>query len=82
MQLIIVTTSAKDIFDVSWVEFNTPTGNYVIQPGHAPTILALNPGQPIIYCLKNGKEQILMIKRAIAQITRTNVTILASHIEN
>jgi F0F1-type ATP synthase epsilon subunit len=76
MQLSIITPEKKDNFDVAWVEFNTPSGNYVIQPGHAPTILTLSQDQPLIFSLKNGKEEVIMVKRAIAEITRTQIIVL------
>lgn len=78
MQLIIVSSEKKESIEVAWVELNTPTGNYIIQPGHAPMILALSPQQPFIYAHKNGKEEIVMVERGIAEITRTQVTILLS----
>lgn len=81
MQLTIITPTKKDTLDVAWVECNTPTGNYVIQPGHAPTILALSPKQPLIFALKNGKEEVVMVQQGIAQITRNNVTVLLSQSE-
>lgn len=76
MQLILVSPEKKDVIEVAWVELNTPTGNYIIQPGHAPMALALTFKQPLIYAHKNGKEEILMVERGIAEITRTQVTIL------
>lgn len=81
MQLSIITPTKKEVFDVAWVECNTPQGNYVIQPGHAPTIFALSEQKPFIYCLKSGKEEVIMVKRAIAEITRTRVTVLLSHFD-
>lgn len=81
MQLIIIRPDRKEEFDVTWVEFNTPTGNYIIQPGHAPTIFALNERQPFIYCLKNGKQEVVMAQRAVAEITRANVTVLLSQFD-
>lgn len=78
MELIIITPEKKEKYDVAWVECNTPTGNYVIQPGHAPTILVLSPEKPFIFSLKNGKQEVIMVKRAIAQIARTQVTVLLS----
>lgn len=78
MQLSIITPTKKEIFDVAWVECNTPTGSYVIQPGHAPMILALSEKKPFIFALKSGKEEAIMINRAIAEITRSQVTVLLS----
>lgn len=78
MQLIIVSPEKKQHVQINWIEFNTPTGNYIIQPGHAPTILKLSPRQPLIYCLNNGKQEIVMIEQGIAEITRQAVTVLMS----
>lgn len=78
MQLQIVSPDKKETYEVSWVELNTPTGNYIIQPGHAPMILTLSPKQPFIFAHKNGKEEIVMVDRGIAEINRMQVTILLS----
>ncbi len=81
MQLSIISPTKKEIFDVAWIECNTPQGNFVIQPGHAPTILTLSEHKPFVYCLKNGKEEVIMIKRAIVEITRSQVTVLLSQFD-
>ena len=78
MQLSIITPNKKEIFDVSWVECNTATGSYVIQPGHAPMILALSEKKPFIFALKSGQEEAIMIEQGIAHITRENITLLIS----
>lgn len=78
MQLILVSPEKKDVIEVAWVELNTPSGNYIIQPGHAPMALALTSKQPFIYAHKNGKEEIVMVERGIAEITRSQITILLS----
>ncbi len=79
MQLIVITPEKKELFDITWVECNTPGGNYVIQPGHAPTIFSLSPHRPFIYCLKNGKEEVIMVKLGIVEITRTHITLLLNN---
>jgi F0F1-type ATP synthase epsilon subunit len=76
MQLIIVSPFSKRAVDVEWVELNTPTGNFIIQPEHAPTIVTLTPGQRIIYMTTGGKEESFIISQAIVQVTRTTVTLL------
>lgn len=78
MQLQIVSPDKKETHEIAWIELNTPTGNYIIQPGHAPMILTLSSKQPFIFAHKNGKEEIVMVDRGIAEITRTEVTILLS----
>ena len=76
MELVIITPAKKDIIEIIWVELNTSNGNYIIQPGHAPSIFMLSEKKPLIYCLKNGKQEIVMIERAMAEVTRRSVTVL------
>lgn len=76
MELIIVTPSGKQVHAVSWVEINTPTGNYVIQPGHVPTAFTLSANKPLVYSLTNGKQASLMIENAIVDVSRTSVLVL------
>ena len=78
MQLILVSPEKKETVEIAWLELNTPSGNYIIQYGHAPMALALSPKQPLVYAHKNGKEEILMVERGIAEITRSQITILLS----
>ena len=81
MQLTLISPTKKIVADIAWIEFNTPTGNYVIQEGHAPTILALSEQKPLMYALKSGKEEVVMVTRAIVEITRTHVTVLINNLE-
>ncbi len=81
MQLIIMTPTKKEVHEVEWAECNTPTGNYVIQQGHAPMILSLSEKQPFVYSFKNGKEVVVMVSSGIVQITRMQVTVLLSNLE-
>jgi F0F1-type ATP synthase epsilon subunit len=78
MKLNIISPTSKKIIDVAWVELNTVTGNYVIQPGHAPTFLTLAPNKDMTLCLTNGKQETFNVSQAIAEITRESVTILVS----
>ena len=76
MQLTIISPLKKEQYDIAWVEFNTPLGNFVIQPGHAPTAFTLSEKKQFVYCLKSGKEEVVIVNHGIAEITRTNVTVL------
>ena len=78
MKLNIISPFSKKSFDIAWIEINTPVGNFVIQPGHAPMIVTLAPHKEITVCLKSGKQQNYFIKQGIADITRTTVTLLSS----
>jgi F0F1-type ATP synthase epsilon subunit len=76
---VIVTIStplSKRLVNVAWLELNTAVGNFVIERGHAPTIIALAPGKPLIYMLKNGKQESLIVNRGVVEITRTTAIVL------
>ncbi len=74
MKLIISTPLDRSEYSVAWLEVNTPTGNYVIQQGHAPTILVLSPLKPLTFRLKSGKKETLTVKHGVVKINRTSAT--------
>lgn len=63
MKFVILTTESKTEHEVAWIEANTPEGNFVIQPQHAPTTLILSPAKDLIYCLKTGKHEVVTPKK-------------------
>jgi len=75
MELTIISPLRTQLFKIAWIELNTPVGNFIIQPGHAPTILSLTPDQKITFCLANGKRESLFVPQGITEITRTSTTI-------
>ena len=76
MKLHIISSFEKKEFTISWLELNTPVGNFVIQPGHVPTVLTLSKNKPIVFELENGKKRVIKVSGGIAEITRTDATIL------
>lgn len=76
MELIIITPLYQQTYHVEWLEIRTPTGSFVIQPGHVPTVLVLMPHQKVTFGLPNGKRESLMIQQGTAHITRTSATLL------
>lgn len=80
MKLTIKTPRATQEYDTAWVEVNTSTGNMVIQPGHAPSIIVLSPYKPLIFKLTSGKEETIMVTRGVIEITRTELLALLSNI--
>lgn len=61
-------------YEISWLELNTTTGNYIIQPGHVPMILILTPDSKVTCCLtKNNEQKIFIIKHGVAHIKRDSV---------
>ena len=75
-KLEIIRPLSKQEFSVVWLELNTPEGNFVIQPKHAPMVLTLSPNKDVIFCLKNGKQQSITVQYGVAEITREKTTIL------
>lgn len=76
MQLHLISPRESSTHEVAWLELNTPTGNYVVQHGHAPMVLKLAQDQPLVFRLTSGKQETMNIRRGIAHITRTSVMIL------
>jgi F0F1-type ATP synthase epsilon subunit len=76
MKLEISTPTRTAQFSIAWLELNTPSGNYIIQQGHAPTLLVLSEGQDINFRLDNGKQESLRVARGIAHIMRDQVVLV------
>lgn len=76
MDLHIISPQLTQTFSVAWLEINTPAGNFVIQRGHVPMILILSPDQAITFRLTNGKQDSIMIRQGLVEITRISATIL------
>jgi F0F1-type ATP synthase epsilon subunit len=81
MKLTINTPNHTTHYSIAWLEINTPTGNYIIQQGHAPMILSLSYRQPMIFRLKTGKQETLIVHHGIAKIDRVSATIVMTTIE-
>ncbi len=61
-------------YEISWLELDTTTGNYVIQPGHAPMILILTPDSKVTCCLvRNGEQKLFIIRDGIVHIKRDGI---------
>ena len=76
MELRIVSAEKSQIFSIAWVEANTPVGNFVIQDGHAPMVLALSPGKQLVFQLKSGKKESLTVENGMLEVHRTSATVL------
>lgn len=66
----------KEVDAVAWLELDTPVGNFVILPEHAPTVLTLRKNSVIRYCLRSGKQNSLQIVDGLAHIKRDEVVLL------
>lgn len=81
MNLIISTPNYRSQFSVAWLEINTPTGNYVIQKGHAPAIMSLSPQKALTFRLKTGKQETLTVKFGVVKIDRESATVVMTPLE-
>lgn len=76
MILKIMSPQDEKEFDVSWVDFNTDVGNFVILDHHAPMIATLVPQVPITYCLKNGQQETITPEGGTVEVKRKIITLL------
>ena len=81
MDLIINSPRQKKQLQITWVEFDTPDRNMIIQPQHAPMIVRLKENSEILYNVVTGKKEVVKITSGIVHITRDSVSIFASEIQ-
>ena len=80
MKLVIVSPQHKYEYDVEWIEAFTPSGNLIIQEGHAPIILTLVPGFDLSFLLPTtGEKKIIKLTRhGFLEVNRTSALALIS----
>lgn len=78
MELKILRPTSSQTFDINWLEAQTDQGNFVILPGHAPMIILLASGKPLVMELSDSTKHILNITAALLQVTRNSLTLLIS----
>ncbi len=76
MQLQIARPTEKKLINILWIDLQTPVGSFVIQPEHAPMIIALKPDSFVTFALENGAQESVAVKQGIAHVTRESVTLL------
>lgn len=76
MKLQIVTTQRVMEYDIDWIELNTPAGNMIVQPGHAPMMIELRSGHELIFQKSDGSQESIMIVQGIVHVMRYEVKIL------
>lgn len=76
MELFITRPTEKKSVKIVWLDIDTPVGNFVIQPEHAPMVITLKPESKITYCLTNGKQESIDIRFGVVHVTRKNITLL------
>lgn len=81
MELTINTPEHESHYSIAWLEINTPTGNYVIQQGHVPAIMILQPQKPLTFRLKTGKQETITVRHGVVKIEREKVTVILTPAE-
>ncbi len=76
MKLQIITTQRVIEYKIDWIELNTPAGNMIVQPGHAPMMIELRSGHELTYKKFDGTQESIMVVQGIAHIMRHEIKIL------
>jgi F0F1-type ATP synthase epsilon subunit len=76
MELTIVSPSYKKTVKIAWLEIETTVGNFVIQPGYAPTTLVLAPNSTALFSVDNNTQESIPVVGGIADINRTSATLV------
>jgi F0F1-type ATP synthase epsilon subunit len=76
MEFKIVSPQETKIYTILWLEVFTQLGSFVIQPGHAPTVLTPLPNKDIIFGLTNGKRETIKIPHGVLEVGRHKAVLL------
>ncbi len=79
MELKFIGPTSSQVMNIRWLEVQTHDGNFVIKPGHAPTIVILAPNKELTMELEDGSTTLITIAGGILEVTRTSVTLLVTH---
>jgi len=63
---------------IVWVEINTPVGNMVIQEGHAPMIVEIEPNSELLFMQPNGKQILMIVLQGFMHVTREEIKLLVT----
>ncbi len=79
MKLNIFSTTQSFEYEINYLEVDTSIGNFVILEGHAPLLLLLSSGKPIIFCQNDSPEtfeRLILANGGILKVTRSQATII------
>ena len=76
MKLSVISPQAILHYPAVWIEINTPVGNMVIQEGHVPMIVEIEPNSEILLMQENGKQLAILVKQGFLHVTRQEVKLL------
>ncbi len=80
MELKIITSLYTKEYLISYVQVSTAKGSYVIQRGHAPTILLLTEKNTVSFVLSNGKTETIIVNSGFLETQRNSITLVTDAI--
>lgn len=78
--LRIITPTQNTTHEVEWLEINTPAGNRVILPHHAPLIATLTPRSLIKYQPIGAEVIERQISHGVVDVNRTRVILVTNDV--
>lgn len=77
MKLIVTTPTKQEIFDIAWLECETPSGNFVVKRGHKPMIVTIEYQNPLKILLRSGKQHMIPVHQGgIVHVNRDEIRVL------
>lgn len=76
MKFTLISPTGSQTLEINWLEVETATGNFVIQPGHAPLIAPLASNKEIQISLEDGSTTIMTLAGGILEVNRDEITLL------
>lgn len=76
LTLHIITPVSKITYEVEWLEIDTPMGNRVVFPHHAPLIASLKPRSTISFKVVDGTVETRFAYSGVVEIDRTTANIV------
>ena len=65
MKLELIGPTSTQKIDIAWLDAQTPEGNFVIKPGHAPIIIILAPTSELTIEQDDGSTTLMTIDGGI-----------------
>ena len=74
--LQLVSSTATKILKVMWIEVQSPTGEFVVGPGHAPLVSIITSHSKLMYKKIDGSLGMFTLPGGILHIENNNAVIL------
>lgn len=75
-KVTFITPTSQKVVSVVWLECQTPTGNLVIQKGHAPLVSLIQPYSEVIFQSDKGEKESLEISGGVLEVQRESALII------